>query len=872
LGITKTDSPDPVTTGSDVTYTITVTNNGPATATSVVVTDNLPANVTFVSCASTGSGVCGGSGNNRTVTFASLANGDSATITLVATANSAGGTTIDNTATISSATTDSNSANNSATANTSVQAVLPLLTINDLPTIAEGNSSTTTVTFTVTLSPSSTQTVMVNYTTSSASPATATAGVDYQTTSGTLTFNPGETSKPIVVTINGDLLVEPNETFFVDLSAAVNANISDSQGVGTILNDDASNLVISQIYGGGGNSGATYTHDFIEVFNRGATTVNLAGWSVQYNAAADTDAWAVTALCPIGPCLLAPGQYFLIQEAQGAGGTTPLPTPDATGTTNLAAASGKVALLSHTTVLSGACPTDPGIADMVGFGGTATCFEGAAPAPAPANSTADLRKTGGCTDTNDNAADFLVATPTPRNTASPLNDCSSADLGITKTDSPDPVTTGSDVTYTITVTNNGPATATSVVVTDNLPANVTFVSCASTGSGVCGGSGNNRTVTFASLANGDSATITLVATANSAGGTTIDNTATISSATTDSNSANNSATANTSVQAVLPLLTINDLPTIAEGNSSTTTVTFTVTLSPSSTQTVMVNYTTSSASPATATAGVDYQTTSGTLTFNPGETSKPIVVTINGDLLVEPNETFFVDLSAAVNANISDSQGVGTIINDDASNLVISQVYGGGGLTGATYTHDFVEIYNRGTTTVDFSITPYSVQYANVQAAFGSAKTDITSGSIAPGKYFLVQGASSGTVGVALPTPDATGSINLNATAGKVALVLGTVALAGNCPGDVAPAPTNPIGFNIVDFVGYGFGTTTSTPDCFEGTARATTASGTQNNRSVLRDDDGCEDTDDNGANFTFPLATSPPVARNLSTPANPCP
>src|SRR6185437_3618522 len=89
-----------------------------------------------------------------------------------------------------------------------------------------------------------------------------------------------------------------------------------------------------------------------------------------------------------------------------------------------------------------------------------------------------------------------------------------ADLAITKTDSPDPVTTGSDLTYTVTVTNNGPDTATSVTVTDNLPAETTFVSCSSTGGGVCGGSGNNQTVTFASLASGQSETITFVANVN----------------------------------------------------------------------------------------------------------------------------------------------------------------------------------------------------------------------------------------------------------------------------------------------------------------------------------------------------------------------
>jgi uncharacterized repeat protein (TIGR01451 family) len=122
-----------------------------------------------------------------------------------------------------------------------------------------------------------------------------------------------------------------------------------------------------------------------------------------------------------------------------------------------------------------------------------------------------------------------------------------ADLSITKTDSPDPVITGNDLTYTVTVTNNGPDTATSVTVTDNLPAETTFVSCSSTGGGVCGGSGNNRTVTFASLTSGESETITFVANVNCsvADGTAISNTATVSAFTFDPDLNNNSATATT---------------------------------------------------------------------------------------------------------------------------------------------------------------------------------------------------------------------------------------------------------------------------------------------------------------------------------------
>jgi uncharacterized repeat protein (TIGR01451 family) len=122
-----------------------------------------------------------------------------------------------------------------------------------------------------------------------------------------------------------------------------------------------------------------------------------------------------------------------------------------------------------------------------------------------------------------------------------------ADLSLTKTDSPNPVITGENLTYMVTVTNNGPDTATSVIVTDNLPAETTFASCSSTGGGICGGSGNNRTVTFTSLAPGESETIIFVATVNCsvADRTVISNTATVRSSTPDPNLDNNSATATT---------------------------------------------------------------------------------------------------------------------------------------------------------------------------------------------------------------------------------------------------------------------------------------------------------------------------------------
>src|SRR5262249_54990952 len=88
-------------------------------------------------------------------------------------------------------------------------------------------------------------------------------------------------------------------------------------------------VVISQIYGGGGNSGSTLKNDFIEIINHSGAPVDLSGWSVQYASATQAN-WQVTPLNPPAGFMLQPGQYFLIQEAAQGGGTDNLPTPDAT--------------------------------------------------------------------------------------------------------------------------------------------------------------------------------------------------------------------------------------------------------------------------------------------------------------------------------------------------------------------------------------------------------------------------------------------------------------------------------------------------------------------------------------------------------------
>ncbi|MEP6766255.1 MAG: lamin tail domain-containing protein, partial [Gemmatimonadaceae bacterium] len=174
-------------------------------------------------------------------------------------------------------------------------------------------------------------------------------------------------------------------------------------------------LVISQVYGGGGNGGSTYKNDFVELFNPNDFAVNVSGWSVQYTSAGGTN-WAATNLTGS----IQPGHYYLVQEAQGAGGSTNLPTPDATGSLALSATAGKVALASSTTLLTTACPAN--VVDAVSFGTTASDC-GSKMTPAPSNTNAVIRGDNSCAYTGDLSKDFSAALPNPRNSAVSSNIC-----------------------------------------------------------------------------------------------------------------------------------------------------------------------------------------------------------------------------------------------------------------------------------------------------------------------------------------------------------------------------------------------------------------------------------------------------------------
>jgi endonuclease G, mitochondrial len=193
----------------------------------------------------------------------------------------------------------------------------------------------------------------------------------------------------------------------------------------------STSIVISQFYGGGGNASAVFQNDFVELFNRGSSPVNLNGWSTQYASTSGTE-YFVT---PLTNVTLQPGQYYLIQYASNGAIGNVLPTVDLVappitnnaGNTfipNLSGTTGKVALVNSVVRLpASTCPLgDPSIIDYVGYGQTASCSEGTR-TPDASNTTGGKRNSGGCADTDDNLADFTIGTPTPRNTATPVSTC-----------------------------------------------------------------------------------------------------------------------------------------------------------------------------------------------------------------------------------------------------------------------------------------------------------------------------------------------------------------------------------------------------------------------------------------------------------------
>jgi uncharacterized repeat protein (TIGR01451 family) len=342
---------------------------------------------------------------------------------------------------------------------------MPSITIEDV-SLAEGHSGTTDFTFTMTLSTAAGVDVTVDHATAD---DTATAGSDYTAHSNTATIPAGSTTATVTIDVTGDMLIEPHETFFVNLSGAANATLADPQALGTILHDDgAAGITIDDVSLEEGDAGTT---DFVFTLSLSAPVGDDV--TIQYSTADDTAA--------AGSDYTAESDVATIP----AGSTSTTITIDVTG--DLTFEDDETFFVN----LTGS--TNASITDNQGTG----------------------------TIEND-------------------DDAPTADLSISKTTTATTFTPGQEVTYTLTVHNDGPLEATSVTVTDELPAGASFVSASGDGA-TCIGT-TTVTCTIPTLADDATVVITLVIVAT--GDDPISNTATVSALSpADGAPGNNEATA-----------------------------------------------------------------------------------------------------------------------------------------------------------------------------------------------------------------------------------------------------------------------------------------------------------------------------------------
>ncbi|RZK30818.1 MAG: lamin tail domain-containing protein, partial [Hymenobacter sp.] len=188
-----------------------------------------------------------------------------------------------------------------------------------------------------------------------------------------------------------------------------------------LVRGQSANIVISQVYGGGGSAATSPTpafkQDYVELFNRSTTPQAIGGYTLQYASATGTS-FDVSTAFPAGTTIPA-GGYFLVALSTTANSNgSVLPTPDftPTATLTLAATAGKVALVNGSTPLPAtSSATGPTIIDFVGYGTAANTFEGSNPTSNLSTILAAFRSNGGCMDTNQNGADFTAIAPSPRN-------------------------------------------------------------------------------------------------------------------------------------------------------------------------------------------------------------------------------------------------------------------------------------------------------------------------------------------------------------------------------------------------------------------------------------------------------------------------
>ncbi len=671
--------------------------------------------------------------------------------------------------------------------NATIQTPSATVTINNTvpaPTVSiadfsktEGNSGTSLATTTITLSAASNVPATVSYTTADIS---AVAGVDYVSTSGTVTFAPGQTSATISIPIIGNTTPQANRTFAVNLSAPTGATIGKGQAIGTIVDDDAPvGLSADNISANQTTTPTTATFTIV------LTEASGLPVSVQYATANGTAIAGTDYLSTQGTLTFAPGETsktvtVTIEPATVAKAPTTFSLL-LTNPVNTTITTPTVTATIQNTVTAPSLAIAPVMVEAPTTGTATALFNVTLSAPSGETVTVNYQTSNG---TATAGTDYVAAQGTltfaPGQTVQQI-----------------PVTVNGTMqllpnrTFTVTLSGAsdatiGTASATGTIVNSNLP-HVATVSDASASTPPVGTTANEAfTVT---LSNASDLTVTLqYATADitaKAGVDYVNTTGSLTFAPGQTTQTINVPILGQSVNKPNLTFALNltspqnatigraqgigtIVSSVAEPSATITgttvndtamTAPFTVTLSAASGQTITISYATQD---GTAIAGTDYTATSGTLTFAPGVTSQTVNVPISKDTAFgPPSKTFTVVLSNPMNATIQTASATATINNTVPAPTVsiadFSKTEGNSGTSLATTTITLSAPSN----------VPATVSYATSDiSAMAGVDYVATTGTVtfAPGQTSAT--ISIPIIGNTTPQANRTFAVNLSAPTG----------------------------------------------------------------------------------------------------------
>jgi uncharacterized repeat protein (TIGR01451 family) len=530
LAVTNTGSPNPVIAGQNITYLQTVTNNGPQDALNAVFTEPIPANTTFVSIVETNS--LGNPSTAWTCTTAGIIictdpdvpSGASNTTTFTVVVNVPGPTTfgsqIVDTDSVTSGTNDPVLTNNSATVVTIVGYALSAnLAVTNTPS-AYSVASPSTFSYTVTVinnGPGTANNVVLSETLPAAPP---------NLTFNSLTFAAGWTCIKPAVGATGTISCSiASLASGVSASFTITVNVASGVAAGTMLSETA-NASSTTVDSNPSNNYATATvvvagagQSDLGITNSATPNPVLAGNNITFTQVV-TNYGPISANATYKDAVPANTTFVSLSVPTGWGCGATIPAVGGTGTITCTNATFAMSppSVTFTLVVAVVATTTPGtvISDI-----------------------ASISAAGGDPNSANNSATATTVVASP----------SQSDVAIVKTAAPEPVNQGTNLAYTLQVTNNGPAVATGVTVSDTLPTQVTYVS-ASTTQGTCSQSAGTVTCSLGSISVGGLAIVTInVSAATFSSATLVTNTATVSSTTSDPNLTNNTSSAISTIQA-----------------------------------------------------------------------------------------------------------------------------------------------------------------------------------------------------------------------------------------------------------------------------------------------------------------------------------